>query len=1212
MNEVKNTKRIISSLLIIIILLGGSMLPTVFAGLDDSNLQGFEKGITWKPFVPMKKVTFVQHDMKSLLDDYGYLSAIPSSVFYSEKSDKMYSSPLLFYEEEFTPDSYKELTFNARQGIDYFMEDWMGYAQGNLDQLTLINVDEQTLGAHWDATDIDVIEESNPFALSHDIAINDWEYSDDAVVAVIEDTYEKPENITQGTIENTLYPGSGMRTEHFEVPQTNEVYPQYNEFTVPEGYKFLKVRSWYPCFYLEAGIPGFEGIINMSIPAGDRDIQVYVDENGQWMMAGITSEWNAQGGMDIDKTSVYVYKSGRWSVAITDVPTKEDDYLESIQQTVDDVIPSSLEVQKHHSFLIFNFGRYGRIIDILKNMRQVTYQVDVEMYPGIEFDIPDLPPYGCRDVQINLTWDDPNVDLGFSLIGPSGEEVLSTREPGVSMKCNPSSHENEIPLPQGTETDMHVNQLGECLPGEHYRICVFTMNEMSQATDFTIKYSWEQNFSKQEGAGLACATEGAVLASEKNCPLLYVNTNSVPEETFDALYQLGVKNVYLIDLDGFARSNVVNELKNTFHLSSHITTYDDVYAAIRDISDSNDVVFSTIDPWTSWEVAQLVPGKEYRGARSIGPAAYIAAHHGSPVLLIDNHPELSSAVVWHNELWRRHPDGSSRLPTVSEMYLTGTRVYQFLRNHNFDQEGEESLITLGGQYDIGLSWDRMFVGKAKPGRFFGSPTDISVWVVKNVFYPMIIFENPGIKNTEGVTLINGSSSERRFPWRGKLGLKITKPSEEEVFRYPVLDTLVCYDIKFNTRASKYWGFEYTCADGTVPGISPSFNPIDEGVMIDVNGEQGGFFPDLSGAEVQPFYLKQGGYEPVFSTKFDANMYDLNQGVLLWMVNTHGSPMNGGSFMFWDVNSENPSGAGYPAIPLAGYNKEDNPWRGYEWLMGSTEEPDTMTMEVHGILPALMGNPNPIGIRFIKTGLDWALAKRPIRDILGEIASLPIIRYFTPEWFQDTQDYYDGVIITVLLGRFGTSWYNGTQVDDALENIHSAGISSVACLPAGKYLHLALMRHGSPYQIMDPWATSWYSDVWQNGVPRGIALGQTMGEIYMEGIKKVGIQYVSDGNPQWWWDLAENVCLYGDPNLRTWVPSTEYSSNNNWDSVDVQPLSYNSDEGFIIDGHTPFGASQHTHKRNPSDWINQYLIVIIAFVLIIALLMVSFLINRKKQ
>lgn len=1199
------------SLVVVISMIASSIIPSVLADLEDKHHPGFDKGVTWKPFIPMKKTTFVQHDYDSLLDDYAYLASIPASVFYSEDKDKIYTSPLVFYEEDFIAESMGERSFDTRQGIDYFMEDWMSYSHQTLDQVTTINVNEKTMNPEWNAKRTITIDEDDPFSIANAIALQDWSYADKAVIAVIEEEYEQPENITSGTIQETLEPGNGLLTEHFEVPQTNQVYPMYNDFTVPEGYKFLKIRSWYPSFYFEAGIPGFEGIINMSIPAGDRDLQVYCEYNGQRMMAAITSEWNTQSGMDVDKTSAYVYKSGKWSVAVTDVPTKAYDYENPWAEDGGRIDTTSLEIQKHHSIFTFNFGRYGTLLDVLKNMREVTYQVDIEMLPGIEFDIPDLPPYGCRDVQIDLTWDNDDADLGFSLIGPSGEEVLSTREPGVSSACDASIYDAVIPLPPGTETDLHVNQLGQCKPDETYKICVYAMNEIKHSVDFTIEYSWKQNISEQEGAGLASATEGAVLASSLNAPLLYVTSKNIPKATSDALYKLGVKDIYLVNLDGLLSSKAKEELQLGFTIKKHFKTYEDIYKAIREISQSNDVVFSTLDPWTSWYVAELKPAEEFKGARSIGPAAYIAAHHGTPVLIVENHPELSTSVVWHNELWRRHPDGHSRLPTVSEMYLTGTRVYDFLKELGFDEEGEETIITIGGQFDIGLPWDRVFVGKAKPGRFFGSPTDLSVWVTKNIFYPMIVFENPAIKNPNGVTLINGSSSKRRFPWRGTLGLKITKPSEEEKFQYPILDTLVCYDIKFNSRASKYWGFKYTCADGDIPGETQSLEPIDDGVMVAVNGQQGGFLPDLSGSEVQPFYIRQGGYDPVFSTNFNANMYNLNEGVLLWMVNTHGAPINGGMFMFWDVTRDNPTANVYPPIPLAGYKKEENPWRGYEWALGSTEEPDTMTMDIHGILPTLFGNPDPLGTRFVKTGVDWAVAKRPIRDIIGNIASLPIIRYFTPEWLQDTQDYYDGVIITVLLGRFGTSWYNGTQVDDALGNIHSAGISSVACLPAGKYLHLTLMRHGSPYQIMDPWATSWYSDVWQNGVPRGIAIGQTIGELYMEGIQKVGIQYIRDGNPNWWWDLAENVCLYGDPDLRVWVPSTEFSDKNHWEESDIQALEYNDATGFEIQGHSPFGAEDHPHETEPVTIMNQYMIVIIAFVIILLLILVAVAMGRKK-
>jgi len=156
-----------------------------------------------------------------------------------------------------------------------------------------------------------------------------------------------------------------------------------------------------------------------------------------------------------------------------------------------------------------------------------------------------------------------------------------------------------------------------------------------------------------------------------------------------------------------------------------------------------------------------------------------------------------------------------------------------------------------------------------------------------------------------------------------------------------------------------------------------------------------------------------------------------------------------------------------------------------------------------------------------------------------------------------------------------------------------------------------MRHGSPFQIMDPWATSWYSDVWQNSVPRGIALGETIGEIYAEGISKVGIEYISEGSPQWWWDLAENVCLYGDPDLRVWVPSIEFSSNNHWEIEDVKYLRYNPEEGFAVDGHSPFGTENHPHKKDPAFLIQQYLLPIL-LILVLILIIISFIIIRRKK
>jgi len=355
---------------------------------------GYKKGVSWAPVVPLKKVTFVNFDENSYLDDYAYLSAIPTAVFYDKEKDRLFSHPLLFYQDPYPVKDDKERTLDARKGIDYFMEDWMNYCNGRLDQMVLINVDKSKV-RQWPSREITEIKGDDPYSIAAEIALNDWSYSDKAVVAVIEKEFKEPNFELSGRIDGTV-PEKKIKTVHFEVPQTNQLNPIYNSFEVPDGYKYLRARVWYPCFYLHVAFGAFQSLANISIPSGDKDLQLYCKYNDDWMEASAVAGWNQKFGMDIDITETYVYKNGDWRVAVTDIPTKG-----------------------------ITVGRYGSFIDVLRNFRRVIYQVDVDMYPGVVVPIEDRPPYGCRDVTFKLTWDNPGVKLGFSLIGPSNEEVLS-------------------------------------------------------------------------------------------------------------------------------------------------------------------------------------------------------------------------------------------------------------------------------------------------------------------------------------------------------------------------------------------------------------------------------------------------------------------------------------------------------------------------------------------------------------------------------------------------------------------------------------------------------------------------------------------------------------------------------------------------------------------------------------------------------------------
>jgi len=273
------------TIIVIFTLLIGIILPVVTADTSMLYVDGFEKGISWKPYISLKRTTFVNFDEESYTDDYAYLASVPTAVFYDKNTDQIFTNPLLFYQEKNQNVKHKERSLNAYQGIDYFMEDWLNYSNGHLDQLTLINIKKNKLNSDWRANNYTSIDSTDPSNIASQIALNDWSFANDAVIAVIaEKPVEKPNNRTEGIKKGTVS-NQKILSYHFKVPQTNEKYPIYNDFDVPDGYKFLKVRSWYPCFYINAGIAGFEGIINMSIPAGDRDLQVYCEHNGMWMMA---------------------------------------------------------------------------------------------------------------------------------------------------------------------------------------------------------------------------------------------------------------------------------------------------------------------------------------------------------------------------------------------------------------------------------------------------------------------------------------------------------------------------------------------------------------------------------------------------------------------------------------------------------------------------------------------------------------------------------------------------------------------------------------------------------------------------------------------------------------------------------------------------------------------------------------------------------------
>lgn len=648
-----------------------------------------------------------------------------------------------------------------------------------------------------------------------------------------------------------------------------------------------------------------------------------------------------------------------------------------------------------------------------------NYNLNVKLYPGKEFELTSVP-LNCRNARITLE-------------GPQNFGLVLRDE-------NKAVIASQIPYKEPIKLD----RLGQ---GKYYACVVSDGKE----GEFKLTYEWEGKKGSGFSKSIEAICNSAIFASYHNCPLLFAKNGKINAETKNTLKELGVSTIYSTET---IKASGYNFEKINFD-------------EIRKISKGTDIVFSSSEPfsYTNKPIARAdysSPVKDritLDGSYFFAPAAYAAAFHGSNLILVEDH--FPQTAAWHSQNWL-NTRNSREPPSVGDMIITGNEVYSYLKSQGLDKEGKERILTIAGEYQLGPTWDRMFVGKAIPGRIFGTPVDISYWFARNAFYPALIYANPALGS---VALINGSSSHRTRNGQ----LVIDKEGGEEIYSYPVLNTWVCHNYRFNERASKYWGLSYSTTSGLTPYWSKTDDPIDKGVS-----RRGMYLADMTCSETIPKYLAKAGYSSCFSTNLRATAENLNRGALLWVEVMHGGHRNHGIVGFWSLN-----------------NEERNPWRSYEYR-GSTKEPDTIAMSK---LSGLDVNPG-----------------------------------------------HDGVVICIWGQTPETTLVDGLLLDKYLDNIHSTGFMAGSCLIANTYFHLTLIRHGSVFQIIDPWVTSWYSSHAFNMIARSLALGQDIGSAYEEAIREVGISYLTEG---WWWDICENIVYYGDPGLRTFAP--RYS----WEKPEIE-------------------------------------------------------------
>ncbi len=1060
--NMKQVPLLIAFMLIALSLAGLPLNPSSAPGLsiasaaeDDPTQEEAFPWLAYEQVVPLRRTTFVGFDEDSLTDDYAYMAAVPTTTF--SHNGKLYSSPLLFYDEPYQAGSNADLTMNSFQGLDYFMQDWVTAAAP--EQLDLINVDPEDIP--WEAGTIsEPIQGDNPYAISAELALRNWESSEQAVVAVI-DSYDERSESVEGTITGTT-PALPLAYEEFTGIKEVGITPVYHNFTIDEGYAYVIAdMEW-----------GLDQTGGEEERGKDLDMQIY-----DWNLGEVSAseEWNVISGPG-EHAESYIYNIGEWGVAVTYMPT------EDLENETEEGSSPTIELQP---------------IDAPQAIwdSDAEYDIYVTEYPGTDVPIPEETFFMTRNAEFELSWQG------------SGELTLLVREPAGA----------EIAKKTGTSPlNLAIDELGE----GQYSVGVARMSDSSDAVDFELSYSWEAFKDKGEGESLASAANGAVLASMNNCPLLFVKEDKIPGKVEEALNTLGVTEVELVDFGGRFDGDL-NDIRGIFQEKmdvKHHKNSEKFYSKITDRSGQPDIVMTSMDPWTYW-YSEQGPQGEIDGARFVGPAAYAAAQHGAPVLIMELHPELSNPQAWHNRFWLEAYE-NRKPPSVGCMVLTGHEAYDFFGKIGLDKdpipqgekgvETKESILTVAGQFDIGTAWDRVLVGKAFAGRILGTPVDTSYGIARNCFYPLMVFASPAVSpdlDPHDGQRVTGSTSV--FP--APMASIVIEPGGEIATEAPNLYTWVSQRHRFNERAGPYWGCDYVTASGITPYRTPSDNPIDKGVNQYGENAGGQHWPDMVISEVVPFYGEKAGYDSVYSTAWPQVAENLNRGVLLWIEGAHGSNSGGGRIGFWNGEIQ----------------QEENPWRAYE-KGGCTEEIDIINEQGE---------------------IWWAAGPDTVRSDRNLGA--------------DAEPGYDGLVTAILEQVDHTTSTNGYQFDEDIDNLHSVGISGSSCLISNSYLHIAMIRHGSVFQVIDPWLTSWYSNFAIQTFMRDIALGMTVGEAYANGIHHVGIEYLTG---QWWWDIFENVVYFGDPDLRVYSPA--YS----WEEPESLSV-----EGLNFGGHTPEGASDHPEE-----------------------------------
>ena len=715
--------------------------------------KGFDSGI-----VPVRKVSFVYSDPSSYVDEYAFLASIPNNVF-RDNLGNLYVSPIVF--------GYPEAS-------KYLLEDWREYCNHWDGVVTLDFIgpySENFVDCMEDFLGVDSVFKivaDDPFEYATKIALDSWANSENVVIVPVGSALDGLKNV-QGMFNGTFFNVTegnyvvstyvGPENLHYVAfaPPLESPHPYYNdmweEYVIQKpGAQALQIKfdnitteKYFDYIYV---YDKYGNLVN-SFTGSYRDVwtDIIIGDTARIVLSTDSSvtSWGFKVSNYKYWTSLPLITSGVWFNSTF--------YVSSDTSMIRVYLYTNETYSVNSWVTAYLIDPRGKVVDYSFNthtIREYAKGWDVEEpYGDLLFWVNGVPGL----YKFSLFGE--NVSLGSSIAAYARvDQIKATRKYTLSVPENASLLTVHLDVSNSVYSDsVHValiDPYGDWIFGDMYEgedpylsyvsvkypvsgdwtivvWCDPSSDFLNEKTDYRVYYSIE-TYSEDLPKYFESTSNGAVIASLMDCPLLYVANDYLPESTLKVLKVLGVRNIVVVDPYDLISENVISDLQNIVVESVNVLdSLSEVVSFIYSLSEERGVVLT-------------VPNGNF-----FIPAALLASYHGIPVLSFNGLAKrvVNLAEATWGRLWYSHDSWLEEFKAPHFYWMNELSNAFFDWIEEITGDSISYVVTVASIEDVMVTFERAIVGGVMSGRIPGySAEEDVIFIDRSILYPALIGANP--------------------------------------------------------------------------------------------------------------------------------------------------------------------------------------------------------------------------------------------------------------------------------------------------------------------------------------------------------------------------------------------------------------------------------------------------------------------------------------